>query len=49
MNPTISPLVIGAARLRDSVSARTECDAEIRSDLESLFSAEIIAQRVVPG
>jgi hypothetical protein len=49
MNPTINPLVIGAARFRDSVSARTEYDAEFRGDLESLFSAEIIEQRVVAG
>lgn len=49
MNPTINPLVIEAARLRDSVSARTEYDAAFRTDLESLFSAEVIQQRIVHG
>jgi hypothetical protein len=49
MNPTINSLVIAAARLRDSVAARTEFDAEFRSDLESLFSVEVIEQRVVRG
>jgi hypothetical protein len=49
MNPTINSLVIAAARLRDSVAARTEYDAEFRSDLETLFSVEAIERCIVSG
>lgn len=49
MNPTLSQAVIAAAYLRDAASARSEYGGEFRDDIESLFSAEIIEQRVVPG
>src|SRR6266567_2173920 len=49
MNPTLSQAVIATAYLRDAASARAEYGGEFRDDIESLFSAEIIEQRVVPG
>jgi len=49
MNPTLSQAVIAAAYLRDAASARAEFGGEFRDDIESLFSEEIIEQRVVCG
>ena len=42
-------MTIKSAYLRDSVAAAAEYGAEFRSDIESLFSAEILEQRVLPG
>jgi hypothetical protein len=49
MNPRISALTVAAAYMRDASSARSEFGAEFRDDIESLFSAEVVEQRVVKG
>jgi hypothetical protein len=49
MNPTINSLAIASAFLRDPTSARSEYGGDFRSDLEQLFSAEIVEQRIVSG
>lgn len=49
MNPTISLLTVMRARLRDAAGAKSEWDAEFRSDLESLFSIEVVERLVIPG
>ena len=49
MNPTISKLAIATAFLKDAVSARTEYDAEFRSDLESFISREALLACVHVG
>jgi terminase large subunit-like protein len=49
MNPSINPLTIAAAHVRDSASARAEYGAEFRSDIESFIPVEVVDSCVVPG
>ena len=49
MNPTVSPVTIAAAYLRDSASARAEYGAEFRSDIETFLSVETIERSVRSG
>jgi len=49
MNPTISKLAILSAYAKDAVSARTEYDAQFRSDLESFISRQAVLACVQNG
>jgi len=49
MNSTISLATVELARLRDRAAARSEWDAEFRSDLESVFGMEVLEGLTISG
>src|SRR5260370_13691186 len=49
MNSTISLATVELARLRDRAAARSEWDAEFRSDLESVFNTEVLEGLTISG
>lgn len=49
LNPTVSEEEIAAAYERDEAVAAAEYGAEFRSDVESLFSRDVVAAAVVAG
>jgi hypothetical protein len=49
MNSTISLLTVELAKIRDRAAARSEWEAEFRSDLESLFDEEVLAGLIASG
>jgi hypothetical protein len=48
MNPTLNPIVVQAALLRDRAAASSEYLAEFRSDLETFLPLEVIEACVIP-
>jgi len=49
MNPTLNPLTVKMAYVRDAASARAEYGAEFRDDVETFISLEQLESRIVAG
>lgn len=49
MNPTLNPVTVAAAYVRDAASARAEFGANFRDDVETFISLEQLEERIVAG
>lgn len=49
MNPTLNPLTVKMAYVRDAASARAEYGGEFRDDVETFISLEQLESRIVAG